>query len=128
MSTVKDAENHGAHHVYRCYADNDLLLYVGCAQNVDTRMFHHLSLCNRGKQPNGILQRYMVRHTVTTYPTRLAARQAEREAISTEAPLLNKQHNPLRFRKGVGGVYFAVAPIHPLIDEAFDAPLVRSIA
>jgi predicted GIY-YIG superfamily endonuclease len=119
MSTPRDAENRGEHYVYRCFTERGELLYVGCTNDVPERMWHLLHPCNRGKLPNGMLRRYMATHTATEYPSRLAARAAEREAIRTEAPLLNRQHNPKRFRKATGGRYELVAPVHPLTEEAF---------
>ena len=41
-------------------------------------------------------------------------------------PLLNKQHNPLRFRKVAGGAYAAVEPVHPIIAVAFELEQVAS--
>lgn len=119
MSIDHEATNMRPSSVYRCYGPDDVLLYVGCAEDVPGRMYHLTHLCNAGKRPNGMLRRYMVRHTETVFPNRLAARAAEREAIRTEAPLLNKQHNPKRFRKVAGGSYALVAPVHPLTEEAF---------
>lgn len=120
MSVPRDAENPGAHYVYRCYAADDTLLYVGCARDVEDRVWHHTHLCNVAKYPNGMLRRHMVRHTATAYPSRLDARAAERAAIQDEAPLFNKQHNPTRWRKGKGGGFSPVDPVHPLIAEAID--------
>jgi hypothetical protein len=119
MSTPRDSDNHGEHFVYRCFTEAGELLYVGCTNDVPGRMFHLLHACNRGKLPNGMLRRYMASHTATRYPTRLAARAAERVAIFTEAPLLNRQHNPKRFRKTSSSRYAFVAPVHPLTEEAF---------
>lgn len=120
MSSAPDATINKPHYVYRCFSADGELLYVGVARNVADRMFHHLQLCNSGKQPNGTLRRLMVRHESTCYPTKLEARTAERQAIATEAPLLNRQHNTLRFRKvQPGNSYGAIAPVHPITAEAF---------
>ena len=118
MSSLPDADLDRPHYLYRCYAD-DVLLYVGVAQDVPSRMFHHLHLCNAGKQPNGSLRRHMTRHTVERFDTKLDARAAERAAIEAEGPLLNRQHNPSRFRKASGGVYVALEPVHPITAAAF---------
>ena len=118
MSSAPDAELNRPHYVYRCYA-GITLLYVGVTQDVESRMFHHLHLCNAGKQPNGSLRRHMTRHESTAYATKVEARAAERHAIETEAPLLNRQHNPQRFRKAAGGTYTALEPVHPITAAAF---------
>jgi hypothetical protein len=128
MSSPPDAEVYGIHHVYRCYDREGQLLYVGCARDVEDRMYHHMQPCNMGKQPNGTLQRHLARWTSEAFPTKLAARAAERVAIAEGRPLLNKQHNPSRFRRvGVGGPagggdsrgYVLVEPVHPLTRWAF---------
>jgi len=78
------------HHVYRCYDAEDTLLYIGCTQNVQTRLAWLTSMCNLSRHPavRTLIER-MTRHTVETFPTRAAAFAAERRAIATEAPLLN---------------------------------------
>jgi predicted GIY-YIG superfamily endonuclease len=134
VSSPRDADVYGVHYLYRCFDADDQLLYIGCARDVEGRMYHHTQLCNIGKQPNGTLRRHMARWTSEAYPNKLAARAAERAAIRDEAPLLNKQHNPTRFRRlGVGGPtgggdrsgYGLVEPVHPLTRAAFpDAPVV----
>lgn len=120
MSAAPDATLAVPHSVYHCWSAAGDLLYVGVARDVEARMFHQLHPCNRGKQPNGTLRRLMSRYDAVEYPTKVAARQAEREAISTEAPLLNRQHNPKRFRKSVGNTYSLVEPVHPITADAFD--------
>lgn len=122
MSSAPDANLNRPHYVYRCFA-GDTLLYVGVAQDMSTRMFHHMHPCNMGKQPNGTLQRHMTHYDVESYATKVEARSAERHAITTEAPLLNKQHNATRFSKAAGGIYVALEPVHPLTAAAFpDVP------
>lgn len=119
MSSAPDAEINRPHSLYRCFDAAGALLYVGVARDVEDRMFHHLHACNAGKQPNGTLRTHMADYTVEVYPTKLAARDAERQAIATEGPLLNKQHNPRRFRKVKGAAYALVEPVHPLTAAAF---------
>lgn len=119
MSSAPDAVLEIPHYVYRCYAADNTLLYVGVAQDVESRLFHHLHSCNRGKQPNGTLRVHMARHEADLYPTKLAARQAERSSIAALAPLLNRQHNPTRFRKVNTATYGLVEPVHPLTAAAF---------
>ena len=50
----------------------------------------------------------MARHTSEQFPSKAAAHAAEIHAIKTEMPLLNRQHNPGRFKR-VHGTYEAVA-------------------
>lgn len=109
MSARPDAELSVPHSLYRCFDASGQLLYIGVARNVGERMFHHLHLCNAAKTPNGYLRRHMKDFTVQVYPSKLEARAAERAAINVEAPLLNRQHNPSRFRKNAAGQYEAVA-------------------
>lgn len=118
MSSAPDAELNRPHSVYRCYA-GDVLLYVGVAQDVESRMFHQMHPCNFGKQPNRGLQRHMTRYESAQYATKVDARAAERRAIASEAPLLNRQHNAKRFRKVADGSYVALEPVHPITAEAF---------
>lgn len=119
MSSLPDAELNRPHYVYRCFDSEGTLLYVGVAVSVEDRMFHHTHLCNSWKQPNGTIRRHMVRWTSEQYATKLAARDAERRAITTEAPLLNRQHNPKRFRKVGTATYGTVQPVHPITAQAF---------
>ncbi len=119
MSTTVDATDQRPHLVYRCYGAGDVLLYVGVAQNVSDRLFHHMHQCNQFKQPNGTLQRHMVRHTAESFPTKALARDGERKAIREEAPLVNRQHNTRRFRKVNTSTYGLVEPVHPITAAAF---------
>lgn len=120
MSAPTDAVLNVPHYLYRCFDNDGQLLYIGVARDVAGRMFHHLHACNIGKQPNGTLRRLMADYTAERYGTKVEARAAERAAIATEGPLLNKQHNPRRFRKNARGSYDAVEPIHPVTARAYD--------
>lgn len=85
------------HYVYRLYDRQSRLLYIGCAEDVEDRLYHHLSLCNLG---NGVAEGLHFRlshYTTWRYPTRWEARRAEADAIGAEAPLLNKIHNKGRY-------------------------------
>lgn len=97
----RDDEDQREHSVYRLYNDSGDLLYIGCARDVEQRlMLHHVfgyTLC-----------------AIEEYPNKASARAAERAAIKAEAPLLNKQHNPQRFKGRKGGGFDAVEPIHPI--------------
>lgn len=119
MSMIPDALDERAHYVYRCYTATDELLYVGCAINVADRMWHHLHACNIGKQPNSSLRRHHARVEFDQYPNRAEAREAERQTIRDLGPLLNRQHNPKRFRKVRGGAYVFVGEVHPITAAAF---------
>ena len=119
MTTLRDEEVNYPHSVYRCYAADGSLLYVGCAADMALRMFHHLHRCNAWKQPNGTLRRHMAHWDAVEYRTKAEARAAERVAIANERPLLNKQHNPTRFQRIKGSSYALVEPVHPLTAGAF---------
>lgn len=82
------------HYVYRCYGADDRLLYVGCTSDIGARFAVHYA--SYGNPPSSLIRRRMVRKTVTEYPTKAAARAAEREAIRTELPLGNIHHIPGR--------------------------------
>lgn len=119
MSSRPDADLALPHYVYRCFSADGALLYVGVARNVEDRMFHHLHECNMGKQPNEGLRRHMTRYDAERFGTKLEARAVERATIAAEAPLLNRQHNPARFRKVSPSTYGAIEPVHPITAEAF---------
>lgn len=105
-SRTPDANDPREHFVYRLY-DGDDLLYIGCTEDVDARLrLHHVA----AKDGTCLWERH---------PNKAAARQAEREAIAAEAPLLNKQHNPTRFKK-VGTNFVPVEPIHPRTQAMLD--------
>lgn len=78
------------HYVYRCYDADGRLLYIGCARDVVARMDVHRSSWTN--PASAALNMRMTRHTSERYPTKSAARQAEREAIYNEAPLFNHHH------------------------------------
>lgn len=106
MTYLRDTDDPWPHVVYRCYDADDVLLYVGCTRDLDYRM---------SLQP-AILMRRVELVTTEDFPNRAAARAAERAAITAEAPLLNKQHNPTRFAKR-GPKWIALEPVHPLSAE-----------
>jgi predicted GIY-YIG superfamily endonuclease len=100
MSTLALARALRPHFIYRIFDIDDQLLYIGCAENVETRLFFHSSLSSQSPTSWEIARR-ITRHTSEEFPTLEAARSAERHAIKTEMPLLNRQHNPSRVsRKG----------------------------
>lgn len=78
-------------YVYRCYDEGGELLYVGCAFNPRRRISTHMR--SRKTLASHALQILLDRYEVEgPYATREAAEEAERAAIFTEQPLLNRQH------------------------------------
>lgn len=75
------------HRVYRCYAADGRLVYVGAtSQKVAVRMRNH-------RYMNKPVYEATVRVEVTEYPDKTSALAAERDAIKAETPMLNYQHN-----------------------------------
>lgn len=79
------------HYVYRCFGAAGRLLYIGCTSNLSQRIEAHTS--GRADGTSGYLSQHMETWTATEYPSRDAALEGERNAIRTEAPLMNKHHN-----------------------------------
>ena len=86
------------HYVYRVYDGQDRLLYIGCTVEVGARMAVHRSFGNKS-EASFVIGLIGDRVESVQYPNRAAAREAEREAIKAEAPLLNREHNPTRWVK-----------------------------
>ena len=98
--------------LYRIYDADDVLLYIGVTKDVQTRIEFHLARSTR-QEASWAIRRRMARHTVQALRGGpIEALAAEREAIKAEAPLLNKVHNPQRFRR-VGGRYLPVCVAAP---------------
>lgn len=116
---LRDADKTRTHYVYRCFDAEGQLLYIGCAEDVDQRLYHLTHVCNYGKQPNRALHHMLATTTSEPFADKLTARIAERAAIATEAPLLNKQHNLSRFRRLPAGRYVFTPPVHPITRSAF---------
>lgn len=80
-------------HLYRCYAADGSLLYVGITHDLQARMAKH-------KNPTGAVLHCPAAHLWTlmdrweseSYPNRTEALAAERAAIRTEHPALNVQN------------------------------------
>jgi predicted GIY-YIG superfamily endonuclease len=106
---VVDTRNDRPHYVYRIFDAADRLLYVGCTEDVTTRMFFHTSI-STPSEASWEIRRDMARHTSEEHPNKAAAHAAEIHAIKTEMPLLNRQHNPGRFKR-VLGKYVAVEQV-----------------
>jgi hypothetical protein len=97
-SAMPDAEDMRTHEVYRIYDAAGQLLYIGCSMDAEGRIrtWHMNPRC----APMSVQLQGRIHHrTIERYPNKAEARQAEREAITAEAPLLNKQHNPKRWSK-----------------------------
>lgn len=93
------------HYVYRIYDVAGQLLYIGSARSVEDRIYMHRSTMTLPCWAD-VRFRYG-HHTSEEFPTLAAAREGERQAITAEAPLHNRQHNPKRFRR-VAGAYVPV--------------------
>ena len=92
--------------VYRIFDARDRLLYVGCTEDVQTRIYMHRA--THTMVDAHLIHRHYHHHTSELIGTSLAeARAAERKAIKEERPLLNRQHNPTRWRRH-DGVYLPV--------------------
>lgn len=107
MSVQQDADDQRRHSVYRCFDAEGQLLYIGCAQEPTYRMHMHMQTSTQSAV-SWELQERMARWDSVEYPTKAEARAAERAAILAERPLLNRQHNPTRWRK-LGGRWTEVA-------------------
>jgi hypothetical protein len=79
-------------YVYRAYAEDDRLLYVGMTDDVGQRLKAH------GYSGAAWLTE-MAYHTVESYPDRDSAHIAEVEAIISESPLYNVQPGRARPRR-----------------------------
>lgn len=106
----RDDEPTGPHDVYRLFDEAGTLLYIGVTgEGVEQRVYMHL-------QTKTMCEHWLTyicydSHTSQEYASKLAARRAEREAITSEAPLFNRQHNPRRWKRvgfGSAGRYVYV--------------------
>lgn len=98
---LTDLEDDRACSVYRIYSADDDLLYVGCASDVEHRIYMHMQ--TNVTSDAYYIQRGYARHTSQAYANRIEARAAERKAIATERPWFNRQHNPARWRRTAAG-------------------------
>lgn len=96
------------HDVYRIFDRDGQLLYVGCARFADARIYMHVAAWH-ASWPSMQMFGCMATYTVETYPTKEAARAAERAAIALEMPLYNRQHNPKRWKR-IGGEWVCLIP------------------
>ena len=101
------------YYVYRIFDASDRLLYIGCTSCVETRIYMHRATYTLVDA--FLIHRHYDHHTSELIGKSLAeARAAERAAIKEERPVLNRQHNPTRWRK-VDGQY------HPVDAETLEA-------
>lgn len=106
------------HYVYRLFDKSDRLLYIGCARDVEERIYMHRATFTMACSWEIHLNYH--HHTSEPYPDLAAAREAERHAITTEAPLLNRQHNPTRWRR-ISGAWTPVGDTATEIRETTEA-------
>lgn len=84
----------GGYHIYRMFAQNGTLLYIGMSGNPKARMKAHFSTTEWVRE-------FVHRVEVSDpYPTQLEAYKAEREAIIAEKPLHNKAGRGTRAPNG----------------------------
>lgn len=93
------------HSIYRIFDASGRLLYIGCAEDVQARIYMHRATYTMVDA--FLIHRHYDRHTSEVVGPLSDARAAERAAIETERPILNRQHNPTRWRK-VAGEYVPV--------------------
>ena len=105
--------------VYWIFDSEDRLLYIGMGRSAIERVSTHEALRCQSAVSNELCHR-AVRIEYRTFNTPAEAHAVERYAIETEAPYLNRQHNPKRFRKVQRGGYVPVGSLPllpPWIDE-----------
>lgn len=94
-----------AHSVYRIFSKAGALLYIGCTEDVESRIYMHRATYTMTDA--FLIQRHYGHHTSEVVGSLDKARAAERAAIEAERPMLNRQHNPTRWRR-VQGRYLPV--------------------
>jgi predicted GIY-YIG superfamily endonuclease len=86
VRAAQERQESAVTHVYRAYAKDGRLLYVGCTDTFERRVMQHAS--------QGSLWIHMAESfSIEYYPTRKAALAAEAEAIRSEWPLYNIDHS-----------------------------------
>jgi predicted GIY-YIG superfamily endonuclease len=71
--------------LYSYYDAADISLYIGITDDLRRRTLDHVEASS--------WMAFAARSTITRYPTRVAALDAEKIAIEIEQPLFNSQHN-----------------------------------
>lgn len=120
VDRIPDAEDVRRHDVYRIYDAAEQLLYIGCALDGESRIrtWHMNPWC----APLSVKLQGRIDHwTIEHYGNKAEARQAERDAITAEAPLFNKQHNYRRYthRRGHGVIGRAPGTFYTVGNAAF---------
>lgn len=80
-------------YLYRAFAEDKTLLYIGVSNNLSNRLHSH------EKTSEWLCQTDWIR--VERYPDRESVLRAERKAIKKEKPRYNKQHSTLYEHPGV---------------------------
>jgi len=97
--------------VYRIFDVKGSLLYIGSTNDFEARRSVHLA---SHQSPVAFpIQVCAHRWETTEYPDMASASAAERAAIRDEAPYLNRQHNPKRWRR-VAGSWEPVADLYEM--------------
>ena len=109
MSKTAETSKDFPHFVYRIFDNDNQLLYIGCANDVESRISMHCQI-STPLAASWEIARQMSRYTIEEFPNREQGHAAERLAIESESPLLNRQHNPRRFKR-VNGRYVALADV-----------------
>jgi len=86
--------------VYRVYDRLGTLLYIGSTSEINQRQAIHMA--DHASPIAFPMQMCAARWDLTEYPDMESAKKAEREAIAAEAPYLNRQHNPKRWKRVAG--------------------------
>lgn len=97
--------------VYRVYDINGALIYIGSTRDLEARKAIHMA--DHASPIAFAMQMCADRWDTTEYATYDDAKAAEVAAITAEAPFLNRQHNPTRWRR-VAGQYVPVADLYEM--------------
>ena len=97
--------------VYRVYDRLGTLLYIGSTSEINQRKAIHMA--DRASAIAWAMQMCADRWDLTEYPDMESAKKAEREAITAEAPYLNRQHNPKRWKR-VAGKWQALTELYAM--------------
>ena len=94
------------HYVYRLYDAAGGLLYIGCTEDVEGRIYMHLTQGASTFAPT--LHTHYDHYTAEEHPNAREAHAAEVAAIRAECPPLNLHHNPKVWRRAKNGAYVPV--------------------
>ena len=97
--------------VYRVYDRNGALLYIGSTRELEARKAIHRS--DHASPIAFAMQMCAARWDTTEYATYEEAKAAEVAAIKAEAPFLNRQHNPTRWRR-TAGEWVSLLPLYEM--------------